>query len=127
MSWSKSSCSRAAMAARRAPRRGRVPEQAVVDEHEPRARLGGALEELALGRDAGHDRVDLVAPGYLEAVGAVVGEGPGSQQRVEVGDEVARQGHRLRLCERMVATVSRDATVASPAWRHEGNGSYAHP
>jgi hypothetical protein len=41
---------------RRDRARVKVPEQPVVGDHELRAGLGGALEEIAVGRDArGHD------------------------------------------------------------------------
>jgi len=44
---------------RRQPGRVEVPEQAVMDQHELRAQLDGALAELAPSADRGHDLGDL--------------------------------------------------------------------
>jgi len=49
-----------------------VPEEPVVDEHELSVELGGPLEELDLGRDAGDDPPDLKRPGNLQTVGTEI-------------------------------------------------------
>ena len=87
MSWSKSSCRRRladGVSASGAP----LPEQPVVDEDEVGAELGRPLEELGAGRDAGHDRADLLRTGYLQSVGSVVLKRRGREQLVEVGEDV---------------------------------------
>ena len=62
-------------------------------EDELRPRVAGTLEQLEVGRDPGDHRVDLLAAGDLEPVGTVVGEAPGLEELVEVGQDLgdARQ------------------------------------
>ena len=65
-----------------------------MDEHEPRVRRNGPLEQLEGGRDAGEHPVDLGAPWDLEPVGAVIREGAGVQQLVEEGDDLVCGGQK---------------------------------
>ena len=54
---------------------------------------GRLPEQLAVGGHAGHHLSHLSGAGHLEAVGAVVLEGPGVEQIVEEGDELVAVGH----------------------------------
>ena len=65
-----------------------VPEDAVVDEDRVGAEVTGAGEELAAGRDPGHETTDLAPALDLQAVGAVVAALAGREQLVEVGDQL---------------------------------------
>jgi hypothetical protein len=70
-----------------------VPEQAVVDEHEPGVEGDGAVDQLALGADAGDDLRDVLATRDLEPVRAHVIESTGIEQIVEVANQRI-QAHR---------------------------------
>ena len=72
---------------RREAGRQEVPEQSVVDEHELRPLCHGALDQRALGRDAGHDALHLAGAGDLQAVGAEIAERVRRQQLVERGED----------------------------------------
>jgi hypothetical protein len=61
-----------------------------VHEDEVGAELGRALEQLRAGRDAGHDGLDLVGSGYLQAVRAIVVEGGRREELVEVLQQVGK-------------------------------------
>ena len=89
MSASKSAFSRRFFASVQRTRFG-VPEGAVVDEQKISALGGGALEELQLRAHPGGDRRDLLAPGHLEAVRAVVLEAAGLEQAVELAHDVGQ-------------------------------------
>ena len=54
-----------------------------MDEHEPGAERDGAVDQLALGGDAGDDLGDRLAAGHLEPVGPEVAERTGIKQIVE--------------------------------------------
>ena len=74
------------------------PEEAVVDEDEVGPFLARACEELGVGADARHDRLDLLASGYLQSVGPVVVVCVGSQKLVQVANDLVAGccGHRHR-------------------------------
>jgi len=65
-----------------------------VHQHHLGALGGGALEQLAPGRDPGDESSDLLGTGYLEAVRTVVLEAGRLEQLVEKGEDVGdrRQG-----------------------------------
>ena len=83
---------------RREPDRVEVPEQPVVDEHELRVLLDRALEQRALGGDAGDDALDLAPARDLEPVRAQVVERAGVQQLVEARDQLGDVSHRSSSC-----------------------------
>ena len=60
-----------------------APEQAVVHKNRIGLRRNGRLDERAAGRDAGDDFANLRPPLDLQAIGAVVLEALGLQQRVK--------------------------------------------
>src|SRR5437016_5020282 len=74
------------------------PEEGVVDEDEVGPFLARACEELGVGADARHDRLDLLASGYLQSVGPVVVVCVGSQKLVQVANDLVAGccGHRHR-------------------------------
>jgi hypothetical protein len=76
------------------PERLVAPEQAVVDEHELRARGGRTLEQLERGRDAARDPRDLLGPDDLEPGAAVLREALDLEQLVREGDDLVPGGHR---------------------------------
>jgi hypothetical protein len=78
-------------AVQRARRTG--PEEPVVDEHEVRALLARAGEQLDIRRDAGHHGLDLLASGYLQSVGPVVVVGGGIQEVVQVANDLIAGCH----------------------------------
>ena len=64
-----------------------------MDEHEPGLEGDGAVDQLALGGDAGDDLGDRLAARDLEPVRPEVAECTGIKQIVEVADQV---GHAHR-------------------------------
>ncbi len=65
-----------------------------MDEQQAGVLGGGELEQLRAGGHAGGEVSDLVGPGYLQAVDAVVAEASGLKQAVELGEDVGREcGH----------------------------------
>jgi hypothetical protein len=96
------------MARARRPRERRVdrphagvPEEAVVDQEQLRALRRGQLEQLRMRRDPCGDRRDLLGPGHLQAIEAVVLEAIRFEQTVELGQQLAaRDRHALALLAR---------------------------
>ena len=79
---------------RRQPGRVEVPEQPVVDEHELRAELDRALDQLALRGDAGDHARDLRArPGTWSPFGPRSWNVAGCQQLVERPNDVGDLRH----------------------------------
>jgi hypothetical protein len=70
-----------------------VPEEAVVDEQELAAGLSGALEQLAVRRDAGDELRDLTLPGDLKPIGPVVLPPLGVEQVVAEPNDLLAAGH----------------------------------
>src|SRR5215212_6400739 len=77
--------------------RALAPEDPVVAEDELGTGRGSVLEQLAVRRDPGDHELDLVRPGHLEAVGAVVGAAGRLEQIVEEGDQLVATGHRCNI------------------------------
>ena len=77
-----------------------APEEAVVDEHELRARLAGPLEQLARARHAAGDLRHLVGADDLQAGTAVLRKGRDVEQFVGERDDVVSTGQRPRILRR---------------------------
>jgi hypothetical protein len=79
-----------------------APQDAVVAEHHLGTRLCGALEQLAMGRDPGHDDAHLLGAGDLEPVRPVVLEAGGFEQGVEECDDLVslRHGRHVTIAAR---------------------------
>jgi hypothetical protein len=78
-----------------------------VHEHQLRAGLPGALEQLPLRRNPGHDALYLHGSRDLEAVGPIIGESARLEQPVHVLQDVVEAGDRTGLdCPQINARVS---------------------
>jgi hypothetical protein len=98
---------------RRERTRMELPEQSMVGQQQAGSGLGGALEQLQMGRDAGGHAPGLGRAGNLKPVGAVVVPARGLEQVVEVGHDLADWGHACHCAKAGTAGSIYYSTSAS--------------